>query len=730
MAEEIEEMVDGKAVWSSAEVNDLPDSAFLYIEKGGTKDETGKTTPRSLRHFPYKDAEGKVDLPHLRNAIARIPQSNAPGLDKEALQARAQALLAKQQPKSVDDVIEIGSSVKMLADGRYSGYLVRFGDTEHVDLEGEYFSKDTDFGLDEDTKTAIYYHHGQDAVLGKRVLGKGVLLKDDTGIWVEGQLALRDRWEHAVREMGLQGKLNWSSGTAGHLVERESQGKATWIKRWPLGLDASMTPTPAEPGAILTMKSYQALDTPALKGFVLEDAAEAVVGTEESKSVKSAPAAPGQQSKVKRSDTMRTLKTFESGGRFYVYALDEGEDPMGRFPVKSFDTNQEAEDYIADERKPEHIKLMEMALEHQSKAFEDMFKRLTVNQGERKGVAFSSQAEEDKADGFAKFLMAVIKGDQQALDNMGGTKTLSETTGPAGAYLVPTPLLPDFIQLGGENEIVYPRADVQQVNGPVALPGLSTAGSTAGRSNFYGGMYAEWTESGHQKADQEIEFTKIELHPWELSGYVPVYDQLLRRAVINLPNLLNGLFREATAFYRDESFLDGTGAGQPLGMIVSPGTFVQTRQTAGTITYLDLVRMKGHLLPASWRNAHWIFSISCYEALITLQNPLGMYIWQESARDGEPSTILGLPYVFTEKTPILGSRGDVLLADERFYYIADEMKLSVAKSEHVLFLQNQTVFKFFLTVDGQEKLHAPIFLKDGVTQVSPFVVLGQGGATT
>jgi hypothetical protein len=63
------------AVWTNASQNDLPDSCFAYIEPGGSKDETGKTTPRSLRHFPYKDASGKLDPAHVRNALARIPQS-------------------------------------------------------------------------------------------------------------------------------------------------------------------------------------------------------------------------------------------------------------------------------------------------------------------------------------------------------------------------------------------------------------------------------------------------------------------------------------------------------------------------------------------------------------------------------------------------------------------------------------------------------------------------------
>lgn len=73
-----------RAVWSTASVNDLPDSAFAYIEDGGKKDDEGKTTPRSLRHLPYKNADGKVDPAHVRNALARLSQTQIPDAAKAA----------------------------------------------------------------------------------------------------------------------------------------------------------------------------------------------------------------------------------------------------------------------------------------------------------------------------------------------------------------------------------------------------------------------------------------------------------------------------------------------------------------------------------------------------------------------------------------------------------------------------------------------------------------------
>jgi len=60
--------VAARAEMTTQSVNDLPDSDFAYIEPGGSKDSSGKTVPRSLRHFPIHDKS------HADNAAARIAQ--------------------------------------------------------------------------------------------------------------------------------------------------------------------------------------------------------------------------------------------------------------------------------------------------------------------------------------------------------------------------------------------------------------------------------------------------------------------------------------------------------------------------------------------------------------------------------------------------------------------------------------------------------------------------------
>lgn len=108
-----EEEEEEKAVWTTAYINTLPDSAFLYIKPGGEKDEEEKTVPRTNRMFPYKDDEGNIDLPHLRNAIARIPQSNLSQELKDNLQDKARNILAEVEKMVEESVNETQEDSKM-----------------------------------------------------------------------------------------------------------------------------------------------------------------------------------------------------------------------------------------------------------------------------------------------------------------------------------------------------------------------------------------------------------------------------------------------------------------------------------------------------------------------------------------------------------------------------------------------------------------------------------------
>ena len=133
--------------------------------------------------------------------------------------------------------------------GSVKGYLVRFGSPDATDLEGDYFTPQTDFGFPikagERVPLNVYYHHGMDKMIGKKSIGTGYVKMDETGLWYEAQLDMADEYGSMIAKLCKQGKMGYSSGAAGHMVERKSVGKASEITRWCIA-EASITPTPAE----------------------------------------------------------------------------------------------------------------------------------------------------------------------------------------------------------------------------------------------------------------------------------------------------------------------------------------------------------------------------------------------------------------------------------------------------------------------------------------------------
>jgi HK97 family phage prohead protease len=85
------------AQMTSADINDLPDSAFAYIAPGGTKDGSGRTIPRSNRYLPIPDKA------HVQNALARLPQTDIPAAAKASALTKIKAAAAKFGVEVSDD---------------------------------------------------------------------------------------------------------------------------------------------------------------------------------------------------------------------------------------------------------------------------------------------------------------------------------------------------------------------------------------------------------------------------------------------------------------------------------------------------------------------------------------------------------------------------------------------------------------------------------------------------
>lgn len=190
----------------------------------------------------------------------------------------------------MENLITLGSEVKMVkADNgkrSVSGYLVLFGSPDERDFDGDYFTKNTDFDLDDGHgKATMYFNHGFDPILKQHKLNKGIkatLSLKDKGVWVEGLLDESEEYDAMVIDLierrEAQGKsIGWSSGTPSHLIEYEViDSGIKEIKKWVLGSDASLTHTPNDYRNKATYKTIQMLPINHSESPITEEDSETV----------------------------------------------------------------------------------------------------------------------------------------------------------------------------------------------------------------------------------------------------------------------------------------------------------------------------------------------------------------------------------------------------------------------------------------------------------------------
>lgn len=171
-----------RAQMSSADINNLPDSDFAYIEPGGTKDASGKTVPRSKRHFPIHDAA------HVRNALARLSGSPFEKQARPKVEAAARKMGIGEPAARSDrptpprglDLVRVTQEYRILtrADGFGDGRTVEaiitpFNSPTYIlDRQGEYDEKINQHAFDrilerlrpQGRRTTwnvpIFYNHG------------------------------------------------------------------------------------------------------------------------------------------------------------------------------------------------------------------------------------------------------------------------------------------------------------------------------------------------------------------------------------------------------------------------------------------------------------------------------------------------------------------------------------------------------------------------------------------
>jgi len=171
----------------------------------------------------------------------------------------------------------------------------------------------------------------------------------------------------------------------------------------------------------------------------------------------------------------------------------------------------------------------------------------------------------------------------------------------------------------------------------------------------------------------------------------------------------------------DGAFFDGTGNGQPLGMLRDAATIEvakETGQLPDTFVYENATKMVARLHPACFRNSVWVASVTAIPQLLSMTlgtGTSGVFFPALSPSGDGSYTLLSRPVLFTEQLPAIGDRGDVVLVELQQYTVGLRKEISADASAHVGFLQNQMTWRALSRVDGGGRWNKVYTPKNGST---------------
>jgi HK97 family phage major capsid protein len=308
-------------------------------------------------------------------------------------------------------------------------------------------------------------------------------------------------------------------------------------------------------------------------------------------------------------------------------------------------------------------------------------------------------------------------------------RDMSEGVGSEGGFLLPAEFEKRVLDANLEDEIVRPRAMVYGLRKGRGNSLTIPATADTDHSSFeVAGITSYWGEEAGTKTKTQPTLRQVEMKINELYAYSETSDILLEDSFIPIGDLIGKLFHQNLKWRFDNAFLNGTGGGQPKGILQSNACGEQSAesgQDASTIAYENLCGMMGKLMPGSFKNSVWLAEISTIPQLLQLSlkvGTAGVYFPVLTGAEGK-FNMLYRPVIFTEHLPALGSAGCLLLADFSQYLIVLKEGLRLETSRDFKFRQNQTVFRMVARLDGQTATDSSLTLKSG-TVVYPFVKLG------
>lgn len=324
--------------------------------------------------------------------------------------------------------------------------------------------------------------------------------------------------------------------------------------------------------------------------------------------------------------------------------------------------------------------------------------------GEREDGGFSS---------FGEFLATVLF-DRRDIRLMALTgkeeRGQQMVVGSLGGFMVPDQFRSNLFNFSTQDAIVRPRATVIEAGYPPdAKTDLPTLDQDASRGQW-GGIVVYHDNELVSLRELTMYFKLVPFEPKRMSAYCVLTNDLLRNWR-GAGSYMTTLFRAAIAGTEDYDFLRGNGVNRAVGVSNDPSAIKVDRTSAGQIVFADIAAMLKRVKMGG-DGLYWLANQLSIEQIGTLLTDTGGKL-----------TMLGVPLIWSENSPTIGSEGDLILSNLRYYGVKDgSLRIDLAQGQ--LFDEDKSAFRLIWNTDGHGLLSKPMTMTGSSSDtISPFVIL-------
>lgn len=286
---------------------------------------------------------------------------------------------------------------------------------------------------------------------------------------------------------------------------------------------------------------------------------------------------------------------------------------------------------------------------------------------------------------------------------------MGELVGSDGGFLVP-PQFSDtiFERVYKENDLLK-RTDQYTVTGnSMVFP--RNAESSRINGSRWGGARAYWTQEGNTITASRPTFGRLQMNLHKLACITPITSELIEDSGPAVAQYTQKVFANEINFVVGDSLVNGTGAGQPLGILNAACTVSvskETGQSAATVVPANVVKMWARRFKAGSTGQYvWLMNQDVGPQLHLMTLGIGTagvvtYLPPGGLSEAPYGTLMGAPIIETEWNATLGTVGDLILVDMGQWCSISKGGMQTATSMHVYFTTDEQAFRTTFRLDSQ-----------------------------